>query len=56
LDEPLTGTIGKVLSQQVPGGTMVLIVSQLDGKPGAQFIVSRASVLATTEDLQSECS
>ncbi|MGJ7575230.1 polysaccharide biosynthesis tyrosine autokinase [Variovorax sp. RB2P76] len=52
LDEPLTGTVGKVLSQQVPGGNIVLIVSQLDGKPGAQFLVSRASVLATTEDLQ----
>ncbi|MFS2100291.1 polysaccharide biosynthesis tyrosine autokinase [Variovorax sp. Varisp85] len=52
LAEPLTGTVGKLLSQQVHGGTIVLIVSQLDGKPGAQFIVSRASVLATTEDLQ----
>ncbi len=52
LEEPLTGTVGKVLSQQVPGGNIVLIVSQLDGKPGAQFVVSRASVLATTEDLQ----
>lgn len=52
LAEPLTGTVGKLLSQQVHGGTIVLIVSQLDGKPGAQFVVSRASVLATTEDLQ----
>lgn len=52
LAEPLTGTIGKVLSQQVPGGIIELIVSQLDGKHGAQFVVSRASVLATTEDLQ----
>lgn len=52
LAEPLTGTLGKPLSQQVPGGTIVLIVSQLEGKPGAQFVVSRASVLATTEDLQ----
>ncbi|KQW64150.1 polysaccharide biosynthesis tyrosine autokinase [Variovorax sp. Root411] len=52
LAEPLTGTVGKPLSQQVHGGTIVLIVSQLDGKPGAQFVVSRASVLATTEDLQ----
>ncbi|MFS2204962.1 polysaccharide biosynthesis tyrosine autokinase [Variovorax sp. Varisp36] len=52
LAEPLTGTVGKLLSQQVSGGAIVLIVSQLDGKPGAQFVVSRASVLATTEDLQ----
>jgi tyrosine-protein kinase Etk/Wzc len=51
-DAPLTGSVGKVLNQQVPGGVIVLIVSRLEGKPGAQFIVSRASLLATTEDLQ----
>ncbi|MCT8175261.1 polysaccharide biosynthesis tyrosine autokinase [Variovorax sp. CY25R-8] len=52
LDEPLHGTIGTVLSQQVRGGAIVLIVSRLDGKPGAQFVVSRASVLSMTETLQ----
>jgi len=52
LAEPLTGTVGKVLNQQVPEGTITLIVSRLDGKPGAEFLVSRASLLATTEDLQ----
>lgn len=52
LDEPLTGVVGKLLNQEVAGGALSLIVSQLDGKPGAQFIVSRASVLATTESLQ----
>jgi tyrosine-protein kinase Etk/Wzc len=52
LDEPIIGSIGKVLTQQLPGGVLELLVSQLDGKPGAQFLVSRASLLATTEDLQ----
>ncbi|RIX79404.1 polysaccharide biosynthesis tyrosine autokinase [Acidovorax cavernicola] len=52
LAESLTGTVGKVLSQQLPTGTITLVVSRLDGKPGAEFLVSRASLLATTEDLQ----
>lgn len=52
LDEPLTGVVGRMLTKQLSGGALVLMVSQLDGKPGAQFLVSRASVLATTEDLQ----
>lgn len=52
LASPLNGTVGKVLSQQVPDGNLVLIVSALSAKPGAQFNVSRASVLATIEDLQ----
>jgi len=52
LSEPLIGTAGKMLNQQVPGGTVTLMVSRMDGKPGAEFLVSRASSLATTEDLQ----
>jgi tyrosine-protein kinase Etk/Wzc len=52
LNESITGTVGKLLTQQVAGGTLALVVSRIDGKPGAQFVVSRASLLATTEDLQ----
>ncbi|WP_454899912.1 polysaccharide biosynthesis tyrosine autokinase [Variovorax boronicumulans] len=52
LAEPLTGTVGKVLERQVPEGAVTLVVSRLDGKPGAEFQVSRASLLSTTEDLQ----
>ncbi|QOF79658.1 polysaccharide biosynthesis tyrosine autokinase [Variovorax sp. 38R] len=52
LAEPLTGTVGKVLNQQIPEGTIALVVSRLDGKPGAEFLVSRASLLTTIEDLQ----
>lgn len=52
LAEPLTGTVGKVLKQQIPQGAITLVVSRLDGKPGAEFLVSRASLLTTIEDLQ----
>jgi len=52
LDRPLIGSIGKLLSLQVPGGNIALVISNIAGKPGAQFTVSRASLLATTEDLQ----
>lgn len=52
LEETLSGKVGKPLVQQIPGGDLVLVVSQLEGKPGAQFLVSRASLLATTESLQ----
>ncbi|QRF59016.1 polysaccharide biosynthesis tyrosine autokinase [Variovorax paradoxus] len=52
LEETLNGTVGTPLTQHIPGGDLVLIVSQLEGKPGAQFVVSRASSLATTESLQ----
>ncbi|MCY1219411.1 Tyrosine-protein kinase wzc [compost metagenome] len=52
LAEPLIGTVGKVLNQQLSDGTITLVVSRLDGKPGSEFLVSRASLLATTEDLQ----
>lgn len=52
LPESLTGTVGKILSQEVRGGVITLVVSKLDGKAGSEFVVSRASLLATTEDLQ----
>lgn len=52
LGEPVTGSVGKLLTRQLPEGALALIVSQINGKPGAQFLVSRASLLATTEDLQ----
>ncbi|MDP9894163.1 tyrosine-protein kinase Etk/Wzc [Variovorax boronicumulans] len=52
LSTSLSGTVGTLLSQSTPDGTITLMVSKLDGKPGAEFIVSRASLLATIEDLQ----
>lgn len=52
LAEPLTGTVGKALHQQSAEGAITLVVSRLDGNPGAEFLVSRASLLTTIEDLQ----
>ncbi|MGF6348648.1 polysaccharide biosynthesis tyrosine autokinase [Variovorax sp. W2I14] len=52
LSAPLTGTVGDLLNQETPDGTITLMVSKLDGKPGAEFVVSHGSVLATTESLQ----
>ena len=52
LSAPLKGTVGTLLSQSTPDGSITLMVSKLDGNPGAEFIVSRASLLATIEDLQ----
>ena len=52
LDQPLTGTVGMPLVHKSERGTIELLVTKLDGKPGAQFLLSRASMLATIEDLQ----
>ncbi|MDH6166715.1 tyrosine-protein kinase Etk/Wzc [Variovorax boronicumulans] len=52
LPAPLTGAVGTLLSQAGPDGTITLMVSKLNGKSGAEFVVSRASLLTTTEDLQ----
>lgn len=52
LDETLTGTVGQPLVHADNGGTITLQIAKLDGKPGAQFIVTRSSRLGTIEDLQ----
>lgn len=52
LPGPLTGIVGTLLSQETPDGTITLMVSKLDGNPGAEFVISRASLLTTIEDLQ----
>jgi len=54
LRQPLTGTVGQPLefAGDADTGPISMMVSQLDGRPGAQFRVSRASRLATIEDLQ----
>lgn len=52
LAQPLTGTVGKLLSQNTESGPIVLMVSKLDGNAGAEFTVSRSSNLATIENLQ----
>ncbi|MDR6428138.1 MULTISPECIES: polysaccharide biosynthesis tyrosine autokinase [Variovorax] len=52
LDQPLTGIVGQPLHHVLEGGTIDLLIDKLDGKPGAEFVVLRASWLRTIEDLQ----
>ena len=52
LDQPLTGTVGQRLHHVLEDGSIDLLIEKLEGKPGAQFVVSRASQLRTIEDLQ----
>jgi tyrosine-protein kinase Etk/Wzc len=52
LDQPLVGTVGQPLHHALEDGTIDLLIDKLEGKPGAQFVVSRASQLRTIEDLQ----
>lgn len=52
LDRPLTGTVGEPLHRELENGAFDLLIDKLEGKPGAEFVVSRASQLRTIEDLQ----
>ncbi|RZL92150.1 MAG: tyrosine protein kinase, partial [Variovorax sp.] len=52
LDQPLTGTVGKPLAYTGADGSIDLVVARLNGKPGAEFTVSRASRLGIIENLQ----
>ncbi|CAN7341427.1 polysaccharide biosynthesis tyrosine autokinase [Variovorax paradoxus] len=52
LDQLLTGTVGQPLHHVLEDGAIDLLIDKLEGKPGAQFVVSRASLLRTIEDLQ----
>ncbi|CAN7219481.1 polysaccharide biosynthesis tyrosine autokinase [Variovorax paradoxus] len=52
LDQPLSGTVGQPLHHALGEGAIDLLVDKLEGKPGAEFVVLRASQLRTIEDLQ----
>ncbi|CAN7346642.1 polysaccharide biosynthesis tyrosine autokinase [Variovorax paradoxus] len=52
LDQRLTGVVGQPLHHVFEDGTIDLLVNKLEGKPGAEFVVSRSSQLRTIEDLQ----
>lgn len=52
LDQPLAGTVGQPLHHGLEEGAIDLLIDKLEGKPGAEFVVSRASQLRTIEDLQ----
>ncbi len=52
LKEPVTGTVGTLLKTQSDAGPIELMVSDLAGKPGAQFNVTRHAKLPTVIGLQ----
>jgi len=52
LDRPLTGVVGQPLHHTYEDGAIDLRIDALEGKPGAEFVVWRASRLRTIEDLQ----
>lgn len=52
IDKPLTGTVGQPLHVALEDGAIDLLIDKLEGKPGAEFVVLRASQLRTIEDLQ----
>jgi len=56
LPEPLTGTVGTLLKANVGKGSIELLVTELAGKPGAQFNLVRSAKLPTTIALQSALS
>jgi tyrosine-protein kinase Etk/Wzc len=54
LRQPLTGVVGQPLrfAGDAATGPIDMLVTRLDGRPGAEFTVARASRLATIENLQ----
>jgi tyrosine-protein kinase Etk/Wzc len=52
LISPLKGRVGAQLQQSTPVGAISLLVTKLDGKPGAAFDLTRASRLRTIENVQ----
>lgn len=52
LTESLAGKVGTPMVRSTPLGTVSLLVTRMDAKPGAEFNLTRRSRLATIEDLQ----
>jgi len=52
LPRELAGTLGAPMVQSTPAGTVSLLVTALEGKPGAEFELERHSRLATIGELQ----
>ena len=51
-DIEFKGRVGETVEMQTPNGLIELRVDRLEGKPGAEFIMSRSSRLATIESFQ----
>ncbi|MDQ7958061.1 MAG: polysaccharide biosynthesis tyrosine autokinase [Rhodocyclaceae bacterium] len=56
LSQAMEGSVGQMLQTtlQPSGRKIELMVDRLDGKPGAQFVLTRAPTLATIEGLQGQ--
>ncbi len=52
LPESLTGSVGAPMVRSTPLGTVSLLVSSMDAKPGAEFNLTRRSRLSTIAALQ----
>jgi tyrosine-protein kinase Etk/Wzc len=48
------GLVGQVLRANTPAGPVELRVARLSGQPGARFVVSRSSLMASIKKLQRE--
>jgi tyrosine-protein kinase Etk/Wzc len=53
LEQVLTGTVGTPLAHTSPDGSIQLLVTSLQSRPGGQFELRRSALLAVTQDLQS---
>ncbi len=49
---PLSGSVGQLLATESPDGPVEIMITRLDGQPGANFVVNRASRESTIENLQ----
>lgn len=52
LARPLSGRVGELLSYSGADGSIEIMISKLDGLPGAEFLVARSSRLGAIESLQ----
>lgn len=52
LDTPINGVLGQVLRATIPEGDIELKIDRLTGKPGAEYVISKASELRIVEQLQ----
>jgi tyrosine-protein kinase Etk/Wzc len=52
LEQDLVGAVGVPLTQTTAAGTITLLVTALEGKPGAEFNLARRSRLSIIEGLQ----
>jgi len=52
LASPLSGTVGTLLKAEAPGGSILLMIDELTGKPGAQYDLIRSGKSAVIGGVQ----